>query len=88
MNVQTRALILERATAIWLDADVDTLVQRVARRNTRPLLRGKDPQATLRELARVRNPVYALAPIHVQSQPAPHENAVEAILRKLAPCQS
>ena len=83
MNPQTRALILERAIAIWLDADIDTLVQRLGRRNTRPLLRGKDPQVTLAELARIRNPVYALAPIHVRSQPAPHENAVEAILREL-----
>ena len=85
MNAETRALILERATAIWLDADVETLVQRVGRRNTRPLLRGKEPGATLAELARIRNPVYALAPIHVRSQPAPHENAVDAILRALRP---
>ena len=83
MNPQTRALILERAIAVWLDADIETLVQRVARRSHRPLLRDKDPGATLAELARVRNPVYALAPIHVRSQPAPHENAVDAILREL-----
>jgi shikimate kinase len=83
MNAETRALILERATAIWLDADLDTLAQRVMRRDDRPLLRGKDARTVLGELAAVRNPVYALAPIHVRSQPAPHDMTVEAIVREL-----
>lgn len=84
---ETRALILERATAVWLDADIETLVTRVARRNHRPLLQGKDPGAVLRELAAVRNPFYAQAPIRIESRAAPHEATVNAILdalRKLA----
>jgi shikimate kinase len=85
MNAETRALVLERATAVWLDADLDTLAQRVSRRDDRPLLRGKDPRSVLGDLAAVRNPVYALAPIHVLSQAAPHESTVEAIVRKLWP---
>lgn len=84
MNDATRALILERATAVWLDADLDTLAHRVSRRDDRPLLRGKDARTVLGELAAVRNPVYALAPVHVRSQMAPHDAAVEAIVRKLS----
>lgn len=84
MNEQTRALILDRATAVWLEADLDTLIDRVRRRNTRPLLRDKDPREVLSDLARVRNPVYALAPIHVRSQPSPHDATVKAILKALA----
>lgn len=83
MNAETRALILERATAVWLDADLDTLAQRVSRRDNRPLLRGKDARTVLGELAAVRNPIYALAQIHVRSEPAPHDLTVEAIVRKL-----
>jgi shikimate kinase len=83
MNEATRQLILSRATAVWLDADIDVLASRVARRDTRPLLRNRDPRTVLGELAATRNPVYALAPIHVRSQPAPHENAVEAIIAQL-----
>lgn len=79
----TRALILDRALAIWLDADIDVLASRVSRRDTRPLLRNKDPRKVLSELAAVRNPVYALAPVHVRSQPSPHELTVDAILRVL-----
>jgi shikimate kinase len=83
LNERTRNLILETATAVWLEADLDTLVERVRRRSTRPLLKDRDPRQVLRDLATVRNPVYALAPIHVRSQPSPHDATVKAILRAL-----
>jgi shikimate kinase len=83
MNEETRALILDSATAVWLDANPAILAERVKRRDTRPLLRNRDPHAVLSELARVRNPVYALAPIHIASHKAPHENTVAAILRAI-----
>ncbi len=84
---ETRALILARATAIWLDAEVSVLAERVARRDgTRPLLKGRDAAAVLAELAAVRNPVYALAPIHIRSQPQPHEAVVDLIVKALGQC--
>lgn len=83
LNAETRALILDQATAIWLDAAPKVLAERVAKRDHRPLLRGKDPLKVLTELAEVRNPVYALAPIHVVSRVGPHEATVAAILSAL-----
>lgn len=83
MNDATRALILEQATAIWIDADISVLAERVARRDNRPLLKGKDSRTVLTELAAIRNPVYAQAPIHIRSQPAPHDAMVDLILEKL-----
>lgn len=86
MHPETRQLILERATAIWLDADVRVLAERVGRagrRETRPLLAGRDPLEVLTALAAQRNPIYALAPIHVRSEPLPHEATVEAIVEAL-----
>jgi shikimate kinase len=59
------------------------LAERVAKRDHRPLLRGKDPLKVLTELAEIRNPIYALAPIHVVSKVAPHEATVSAILAEL-----
>lgn len=87
MQEETRTLILEHATAIRLNADIDTLVDRVSRREGRPLLKGKDPRVVLTELAAIRNPVYALAPIHVKSAAAPHDVAVESILEQLSQWQ-
>jgi shikimate kinase len=80
----TRARILERGLAIWLDADLETLVARVGRRDHRPLLKGRNAAAVLRDLAAKRNPIYAEAPIHVGSRPAPHGATVDAILKALA----
>jgi len=84
MQEETRALILDHALAIWLNADIDTLVDRVSRREGRPLLKGKDPRVVLTELAAIRNPVYALCPIHVKSAAAPHDVAVDSILEQLS----
>lgn len=83
MNEETRALILDRALAVWLDANPAVLAERVTRRDTRPLLRNRDPHQVLRELAQQRNPFYALAPIRVPSHHAPHEVTVKAILEAI-----
>ncbi|WP_425231155.1 shikimate kinase [Sphingomonas sp.] len=83
INDDTRGLILAAATAVWLDASPAVLAERVKRRDTRPLLRNRDPHQVLTELAERRNPLYALAPIHVASHKAPHENTVAAILRAI-----
>lgn len=83
VQAETRALILERATAIWLDADISTLVDRVRRRSNRPLLKGKDAAIVLRDLAAVRNPLYAEAHHRVISQAVPHDATVNAILALL-----
>lgn len=79
----TRALILARSTAVWLDADIQTLVERVKKRDTRPLLAGKDAGEVLRALAAVRTPIYAKAPIRVTSGAGPHGDVVEAIIDAL-----
>ncbi len=84
MDERTRALILDRCIAVWLDADPTILAERVSRRESRPLLKGKDPLAVLQNLAETRNPIYAQANIHVRSEPTPHDNTVEQILDGLA----
>jgi shikimate kinase len=83
INPETRALILDQATAIWLNAHPDILAERVRRRDTRPLLRGRDPRKVLTDLAAQRDPYYAMAHIHVSSQRGPHEATVEAILKAI-----
>jgi shikimate kinase len=84
IDADTRALILARTRAVWLDADIATLVERVRRRDTRPLLKDKDPAEVLTALAAVRNPIYAEAPIHIGSKRGPHTETVDAIIAALA----
>lgn len=84
INAETRALIMDRACSIWLDADIAILVDRVSRRNHRPLLQGRDPKQVLTELGAVRNPIYAEANFHVRSDASPHNRTVDNILKALA----
>ena len=79
----TRQMILERGIAIWLEADVDTLVERVARNDKRPLLRGGDPREIIARLLADRTPAYAEAPIRVTSGRGPHSDTIADILEAL-----
>ena len=84
LDAGTRALILARCTAIWLDGDVETLAERAGRRGRRPLLEGGDPAALLRRLAEARGPIYAEAHIIVRNERAPQEAIVDRIVAALA----
>jgi shikimate kinase len=84
VDPDTRAAILQRGTAIWLDACIETLAARVSKRTTRPLLTGRDPATVLEALAKVRNPLYAEAHLHVLSRNGPHSDSVEAIVQALS----
>ncbi|MBC2651702.1 MULTISPECIES: shikimate kinase [Novosphingobium] len=86
VNPETRRLILERAIAVWLDSDVETLVERVARKDSRPLLRGGDPREILSRLRAERAPCYAEAPIKVISQNGPHSRTLDKVLKGIAAC--
>jgi shikimate kinase len=80
----TRALLLARTITIWLDVDVPTLVARVRKRDTRPLLKGRDPGEVLAALAGVRNPFYAQASLRIPGTARPHGDTVAAIVAALA----
>lgn len=73
---ETRDLILRRGVAIWLDADLHTLVERTARKDNRPLLQGGNRREILARLKAEREGFYAQAPIHVKSSNGPHHRAM------------
>lgn len=83
VNEETRGLILEKGIAVWLDCDVDLLVERTARRDNRPLLKQGDPRAVLTRLKSERDSAYAEAPIHVRTDHAPHLTTALRILEAI-----
>ncbi len=83
MDPTTRDLIRQKAVSIWLRADVDVLARRLGRRDTRPLLAGKDPIAVLREQAAMREPVFAEADIVVPTGDTAHQVCVDAVVSAL-----
>ena len=87
-NDETRELILEEGIAVWIDCDIDTLVERTGRRNSRPLLKNGDPKEILTRLYEERAPFYAQAPIRISGSNNPHletaKNILEAVERWLS----
>lgn len=79
----TRELILERGIPVWLDSDIETLVERVSRNDKRPLLRGGNIREILTRMKAEREAAYSQAPIHVKSNAGPHLEAVARVLEKL-----
>jgi shikimate kinase len=88
MNGQTRRMIADRGVAIWLKADIDVLMERVAKKKNRPLLKNPDPRAVMIRLMEERYPVYAEADVTVTTRADRKEviaaEVVEAIARRLS----
>lgn len=83
MDPQTRERIRARGISIWLRADIELLLARVARRDNRPLLKNGDPRAVLAALIEQRHPIYAEADIIVDSVDGPPELTLGHVLAGL-----
>ncbi len=71
-------------TVVWLDAEVETLLERASRRGNRPLLKTKDPHATITEMAGARQPLYArMADIRIDTTGMRHDEVAALILKKI-----
>ena len=77
MDQRTRDLIQIKGISVWLKADLDVLVKRTKRRGDRPLV------DKMKDLLPLREPVYALSDITVQSRDEPHETIVDEIVASL-----
>lgn len=83
LDMETRRRIEQKGISIWLRADLDLLVNRVSRRNNRPLLKKGDPRQILEGLIAERYPVYAEADIIVDSGREAPEQTVSRVLSQL-----
>lgn len=84
MMEDTRRNISKKGISIWLRASLQLLMRRVAKRDTRPLLQTKDPEAVMRDLIKARYPIYAGADLTVESRDVTHEVMVADVLEALA----
>ena len=83
MDARTRTLLKERAITVWLDAPIDVLAERTARRDNRPLLKTGNRAEILNRLSEERRGNYSEAQIHVRSGGGAHGDVVEAIVSAL-----
>ena len=83
IDPETRAITHSEAVSVWLRCALPTLVRRVATRDNRPLLAGRDREQTLRELMEVRYPVYAEADVVVDCGDEPPEITTSGVINAL-----
>jgi shikimate kinase len=83
VNPETRQLIKGKAISVWLKADLEILARRVSRKDTRPLLAGKDPLTALTALAETRYAAYAEADLTVETGDTAHHVTVDLVIRAL-----
>jgi shikimate kinase len=85
INAQTREAVQAHGVSVWLKADIDLLMERVSKKQNRPLLKNDNPRAVLIRLMEERYPVYALADITVLTRDERKEviadEAIEALSR-------
>jgi shikimate kinase len=83
MNAQTREAIASHGISVWLKADLDLLMDRVSKKQNRPLLKTANPRATLQKLMDDRYPTYALADITVPTRDERKEVIAEEVIAAL-----
>jgi shikimate kinase len=77
-------LLRELGKVVSLEADVATLLGRISRRTTRPLLTTKNPRATLVELLQIREPLYrGAADVRLDTSRLTHDEVADAILKSI-----
>lgn len=83
IDPETRQLIKQHGTSIWLRADLDLLHKRTSGRDHRPLLKSGDPREILQDLMNRRYPIYAEADITVDTLDQPADVTVDAVMAAL-----
>ncbi len=84
MNAETREKIKGHGVSLWLKADLELLLKRVAKRNDRPLLQKEEPSIVMKRLIDLRYPVYAQSDITVESRDVQHGQMVNDVIKALA----
>ena len=80
-----RDAIADKGAAVWLDASLNILWERVRHKDTRPLLRTANPRQTLSDIFDARVPIYRLAGIHAHvAAGASINSTTESVLQTLS----
>ena len=82
-----RDVLRAKSLTVWLKADFDTIMERVGRKNTRPLLDVPNPEAVMQKLMDERYPIYAKAHITVAASKGTHFQTVERVMKAISDYQ-
>jgi len=83
LNFETRKILKEKATTIWLYASIEETLRRVGLKSNRPLLEKKNKREVLEELSKIRYPIYAESDFNFDTTNLTFEQIVKKILTKI-----
>jgi len=82
MDPDNRALLDKHGYVIYLNVPLDLLLARTAKDKNRPLLQTADPKKTMRELMKIRDPLYReVADEVVETRDRVTKNLLKKLLR-------
>lgn len=84
MNADTRAAIHRAGISVWLKADLDTLMARVMKKQTRPLLKTGNPREIMEKLMAARYPIYGEADVIVNTRDDRREIIADEVIAAIA----
>lgn len=85
MRAETATIIHDQTICVWLDTDIDILVERTSRNDKRPLLKQGDPRQILQDLHAQRGPTYqSTAHLHIQGREESAHKIAMHIIDKIA----
>lgn len=79
-----RDLIREKAISVFLEVEFETLLERVKRKNTRPLLEQGNKESILKELFDKKMPIYREADITINTTYLNRDTAINVIMGSIA----
>lgn len=81
-----REQLLSKTVTVWLKVDIETLIERVSRRNTRPMLERKDRSKAeiMREIYQKREDFFRKSDIHVDTTRLTRVDIIEEIIQRLS----
>ncbi|MFC1659038.1 shikimate kinase [Pseudomonadota bacterium] len=83
---KNRQILRNQTVTVWLKVDLNTLIERVCRRDTRPILEqeGVDKVQIMTELYEKRLSLYEEADIHIDTTNLTRVDIIEEIIRRLS----
>jgi shikimate kinase len=80
LDEETQAILKEKSITVWLDADLETLIARVSRRNDRPFIQDGNQRDVLESLINTCYPVYERSDIHVKTYDEATNTTVDRVI--------
>lgn len=83
INDETRRILRDKATVVWINAPISTILHRIGHKANRPLLNNVDKRKVLEDLAKKRYPIYSECDLKFDTNEETHDTIINKISKYL-----